>query len=560
MRKTPSQSLPSRYAVYARVSTAEQEKRGSIVLQLDYADKYCALNDYTAERYIDEDVSGTLPLQDREAGARVLSAAAAKQFDTLLVYRIDRLARDTRILLNIIYELDQHGVTVKSMTEDFDTSTSTGRLLLQILAAISENERAVILDRMWHGANRAARDGRWLGGIVPYGYRVVDKRLVVSDEPLPGCSMSEAEVVRLIYRLSTEEHATTEKISDYLNALGIPPSYVKDARQVTRGKRKVNTAGHWSPGRIGNMLKNTTYTGLHQYGRRAIRLQEVIEREVPAIVTADTWARAQEVLRENFLDATRCQKRQYLLRGLIRCQCGKAYHGTAFSGRQRGVTAYYVCGGKDNTYAPTGEKVSCNAKNLPAEGLEEHVWQECCQFILHPDTVLAALASEGEARRDTVADLAQEREKLDAHLHGIAAQRQSILDLYRKGLIALTDVELQLAKTNAEEAVLRARVKEIQQHAEEDEDRAQLGRDLEERLRAMQGRIADASFEERRDIVRALVREIRVTTEGEGTGRWAKKTARVEIEYRFSKDVSRTRARAATWATARGRASAAGRR
>lgn len=237
--------MPLKVAVYPRVSSEEQVERKTIENQLEFGRKYCDLHQLeVVEWFKDEGVTGTIPLDSREAGARVLEDARLGRFDLLLIYRLDRLGRSARVILNAVYELEQHGVKIRSMTEPFDTGDPSGRFLLTILAGVADLERETILDRMWHGANRAAREGKWLGGIVPYGYRVnAEKRLEIVEEPLPGMEISEADVIRLIYRLIAEQGYSTIKVADYLNALGVPPSYTKDGRLVKTGKRYTKTAG-----------------------------------------------------------------------------------------------------------------------------------------------------------------------------------------------------------------------------------------------------------------------------------------------------------------------------
>ena len=260
----------NRVAVYARVSSEDQAERGTIENQIEFAAKYCDLHQLeVVEWYKDDGITGTIPLEQRPEGKRLLEDAKKKKFDLLLIYRLDRLGRSARIILNAVYELEQHGVKIRSMTEPFDTGDPNGRFLLTVLAGVADLERETILERMWHGANRAARAGKWLGGIVPYGYRVNEEGyLEINEDPLPGMDMSEADVVQLIYRLIADQGYSTIKVADYLNALGVPPSYTKDGRQIKRGKRKVNTAGIWRPGRIRNMVVNTTYKGIHYYGKR----------------------------------------------------------------------------------------------------------------------------------------------------------------------------------------------------------------------------------------------------------------------------------------------------
>ena len=168
----------------------------------------------------------------------------------------------------------------------------------------------------------------------PYGFRVEgkhkDARLVIAKDPLAGLGMSEADVIRLIYRLAADERQSCKAIADHLNRLGIPPSYARDGRAVERGKRGQATSGIWYPGRIRNLIVNATYKGVHQYGKRAKRPREIIERQVPAIVDPETWDRAQATLRRNRILSARSTRRQYLLRGLMRCGlCGMTYCGNS---------------------------------------------------------------------------------------------------------------------------------------------------------------------------------------------------------------------------------------
>jgi site-specific DNA recombinase len=187
--------------VYLRVSTEEQRERQSIVTQRDFATRYCDLHQLPVHaEYADDGVTGTVPLEQRPAGMRLIEAARHHKFDQLLVFKLDRLGRDTRLILNAVAELEKHGVRVRSMTEDFDTATATGRLMLTMLSGFAAHERELIRERSVAGTNRKVEAGAWLGGVVPYGYRKVGERgqgrLVVSEGHIPGYELSEAEVIR----------------------------------------------------------------------------------------------------------------------------------------------------------------------------------------------------------------------------------------------------------------------------------------------------------------------------------------------------------------------------
>src|SRR5271168_3241128 len=260
-------------ALYLRVSTEEQRERQSIATQNDFALRYCALHQLQIHQtYSDDGVSGTVPVELRPLGRRLIEDAQLHKFDQLLIFKLDRLGRDTRLILNTVAELEKHGVRVRSMTEEFDTATSTGRLMLTMLSGFAAHERDVIRERSVAGTNRVAEAGAWLGGIVPYGYRKVGEkasaRIAISEELIPGMKLSEADVIRCIYRMAADEKKSCFAIADHLNSLGVPCAYVRDGRQLLRGKRKERTSGLWRPGRVRNLIVSRTYMGKHEYGKR----------------------------------------------------------------------------------------------------------------------------------------------------------------------------------------------------------------------------------------------------------------------------------------------------
>ncbi|BAH44571.1 hypothetical protein BBR47_35940 [Brevibacillus brevis NBRC 100599] len=157
-----------RLAVYARVNSDDQAERGTIENQLEFACKYADLHQLEIVKwYKDDGVTGTILLEARPAGRELLQDAKNGTIDLLLIYRLDRLGRSARIILNSVHDLESDGVKIRSMTEPFDTGDPSGRFLLTILAGVADLERETILERLWYGANRAARSGKWLGGIVP---------------------------------------------------------------------------------------------------------------------------------------------------------------------------------------------------------------------------------------------------------------------------------------------------------------------------------------------------------------------------------------------------------
>jgi len=390
-------------AMYLRVSTEEQKEKQTIASQRNFGERYFASHNMLVYSwYADDGVSGIIPLEQRPEGVRLLADARAGKIDTVFVYRLDRLGRDPRLILNIINELESLGVQVRSLTENIDTSSPAGRFLITILGGVAGLERETIIQRSVEGTNRLARNGAWLGGIVPYGYLVVgkreDSRLVVSEKLIPGCQISEAEVVRIIYGLAAEEHKTCQTIADHLNTLGIPSSHIPDENDPPRGKRLTTTSRRWSAGHIRNMIVSPTYKGVHQYGRRTAKEREVFEREIPAIVSIDLWERAQKALHDRQLADPRSSTatRPYLLRGLIKCGlCGLTYIGAASPPYKSTERIYYVCNGKGQLrgrYGAEGKK--CPSKTVNAIALETAIWKDIETFLRNPGEVIEQLGQQ----------------------------------------------------------------------------------------------------------------------------------------------------------------------
>ncbi|BAU27585.1 site-specific DNA recombinase [Aneurinibacillus soli] len=521
-----------RVAVYIRVSTEEQVERGTIENQIEFATKYCDLHKLEiTEWYKDDGISGTIPLEQREAGKQLIQDGKDKKFDLLLIYRLDRLGRAARVILNAVHELEGYGIKIKSMTEPFDTSDPSGRFLLTILAGVADLERSTILDRLWQGANRAARDGKWIGGIVPYGYRVnEDGYLEINEDPLPGLDLSEAGVIRLIFDLITNQDYGSIKIGEHLDALGIPTAYTKDKRKVKRGdgKRREKTSGIWQQSRILGILKNEVYKGIHFYGKRASRQRELIERTVPAVISEEQWEEAQRALKRHRIES-QVGSLNNILKGLVKCgECGRSYYLHSYG--QKGKTLYYyVCLGKTTHHTRNGGR--CSSKNVPREWLDSMVWNDILNFAANPGNILEELKPDVEKQQDNRERLQQQRNLLRKALKEKETEKQSILDLFRKKFISSIDVEIQLGKIEKETKQLQQEEKNLSFLIENEQVVETQLQNAESVLNELQTKVSqDIDFEAKFRIVHSLVKEVKVHTIKNPEGR---DKAEVAIRYLF---------------------------
>jgi site-specific DNA recombinase len=490
--------MPTSAVAYCRVSSAQQEERETIQNQIEFATNYCKLNNIELIHiYKDDGITGTLPLNERPAGQELLRDAKEGKFKLVLVFKLDRLGRATRVILNAVHELDSYGVKVRSMTEPFDTSDASGRFLLTILAGVADLERSNILQRMELGANRAAKTGKVMGGIPPYGY-IVDKDgfLAPNKSPIPNINMSEVDVVRKIYSLCLGGQSTVN-IADYLNNLGVP-SFCK-SRDV--GKRKNETA-KWRSTTVYRMLKSTTYKGINRYGKNR---KETIERNVPAIIDIDTWDKAQQKLKENkVMMKGATVKKQYLLRGLMKCEhCGYAYSG-AFTGER----VYYVDIGRHN-WRTHGREKPCFGKTIKRDWIENAVWESCLEYIRNPQLVVKSI----EKRLSKSEIIEQDISCIRTRIHENAKEKQRLIELYKTGLISMEDVSVEFKKVEKEKESLDRELNKLSGQLRKDDllSSVDTATNLLELLRKTVD-VPDVPFEIKRTVVQTMIDKITVNS------------------------------------------------
>ncbi|MFV2045249.1 MAG: recombinase family protein, partial [Anaerolineales bacterium] len=253
--------------------------------------------------------------RERVSFREALTAASAGEVSRIYVYSVDRLGRDLLEMLLFLRDLDDRNV--ECWEAEKRRQLGWDDFMLQVEGAVAGKERREIIRRTQDGLRRAIKAGKYSGGIIAYGYRLNSetKQLEIDDE--------EAAIIRMIFGWSVEERLSCVKIAGRLNAMEIPTRYTKDGRKARRpGKRTAEkTAGIWRAGRVRNMLRNPAYMGKWEYGKRSKkrRPEDRIPGYCPAIVSSESFYQAGEVLKQNQLVAPEHTRRQYLLRGLIRC-------------------------------------------------------------------------------------------------------------------------------------------------------------------------------------------------------------------------------------------------
>lgn len=516
---------------YARVSSDEQRERSTINSQTDYARRRAELEGWTLRMFLDEGVSGTVPLEQRPAGADLLRAMAAHEIGMVTTYKLDRLGRTQLVILNAIERFKALGVPYRSLTEPFDTGSAFGEASIGMLAVFAQLDRATFLERSHVGSRRVAKqDGRWLGGIVPFGYRKkADMTLGIDEAPMPGSEMSEADVVREIFRLCGTEGRSTQRIAEDLNRRGIPTVYARDDRQPlmgdvhgTRGregKRRRATAGQWSPGAVGRILHNTTYAGRHSYGRRTKRKDaELITRLMPPIVSPALFEKAQRQLKANTQWKSRAGTHLYRLRGILSCACGHSLIGQTYPTKAGPVYTYRCVAHPKGSAIPT----------VREERVASILWRDVLSFVEHPNEILRAIAhSEGDAG---VSESKAESELLGlaGELRELDEQEGRLLDAVVAQTFSPEIIEARLQRLRATKDGVKRRMAQVRTDRAAAAQAARESDSVKSTLRGI-GRAARKADERKQaDVLRLLVRSAVAERTDAGVT--------LRVTYRFSSE------------------------
>jgi site-specific DNA recombinase len=504
-------------AFYARVSTEEQRERSTIDAQVDYARKRAVAEGWTLQVFLDDGISGTIPLARRPAGAALLRAVQARQVDAVATYRVDRLGRTLRVVLDAIDALA--AVPYHSLTEPFDTATPIGRAMLSLVGVFAELERETFLERSLMGTHRVAREsGRWLGGIVPFGYRKREDLTISPDEsPLGESGTSTADVVRDVFRLCGVEGWSTVRIAADLNARHIPTSYVRDGREAmigathgTRskdGKRKRATAGVWSAGAVLRLLHNETYAGRHRYGKRTKNKSRLpIDRDMPAIISPALFARVHQQLTMNYQWSKAHARRDYPLRGLLVCACGHVLLGTVYE-TKKGEVRQYRCSAHPKGARPV---------RVYAEAAEAALWSDVEDFFAHPTAVLRSIAvGKSDGGADAEKHTENQLVRLANDLRDVGQQIERSQDDYAQAVFRPDEIATKVTTLREQQRGLHARMESLREARKSAARSAADSDDTRRLLRSLAQRAKSASPQVRADILRTLIRGSRAEWQGD---------------------------------------------
>src|SRR5947208_5179286 len=278
-----------RCAMYTRKSSEEglEQEFNSLAAQCEACEAYIRSQQHEGwllarNRYDDGGFSGGN--LERPAAQRLLSDIRAGRIDIVVVYKVDRLTRSLADFARLVELFDAEDVSFVSVTQQFNTTSSMGRLTLNVLLSFAQFEREVTGERIRDKIAASKKKGMWMGGNVPLGYDADERTLVVNP--------AEAETVRCIFALY-RELGCVRRVKEEADRLGLSTKRSTTAGGIERGGRP------FSRGHIYNLLSNPIYIG------EIAHKGQLYPGQHPALIDADTWAAVRDQLAANARDHRR---------------------------------------------------------------------------------------------------------------------------------------------------------------------------------------------------------------------------------------------------------------
>ena len=407
-------TLGLRIGIYGRYSDSNQDDGFSIEYQLSECTDY--LNKHGMElhkTYIDQAVTGT-KVAGRDAFHELVHDVKNGLIDVIIVYKFSRIFRNAYESHKYRKLFKKHGVKLISVTQQVDDETSSGQLMIGVMANIDEYQSAVISDHVKSAMREMVSEGFFAGGTVPYGYKLETvqhgkktRKKYVPDE-------FEKEVVKKLFELYADNYSL-KYLQDYTKSIGAASRSGKSFGITT----------------IARMLRNDFYIGVLRYnaqGHEPIVVYDII----PPIIDKVLWDRVQQRHKSQRHVRPHKKKDLYSLTGKITCgKCGAHFFGIRSGSIQRGKKydyKYYCCA-TSKTYS------ECDCKRVRKNFLESVVLEEIKRYILNEkaiyqiaNEIIVKIGENPDGQKNKLKELKKE-------LTTVKSQISELLDLKSLNLV-----------------------------------------------------------------------------------------------------------------------------
>lgn len=453
--------MSKRVAIYCRVSTVEQAEEGySIDEQNLKIREYCEREGHEIYNlYEDRGISGK-NITNRPGIKQLLHDATNNKFDLVIVWKLNRISRTLLHILNIVEVLDKNNIAFRSLTENFETETPSGKLQLNIMGAIGEFERETIAENVKMGMLARAREGKWNGGIV-LGYDVVEipndgkkgknSRLEINER--------EACAVRRIFELYSQGNG-----------------YKSVVNRINKEGYKTKKNNEFAVSTVKEILNNPVYIGKIRYNvrqdwskkrRNKINPDPIIsEGQHEPIIDMETWNKVQVILKERSKKHNKIYDSEFPLTGILKCPvCGAGMTISRSTSKRKDGTKkvfeYYSCGNWKNK----GTSV-CRSNSIRVEVADKYVINKIMTVINNKSILKKVIDNINKNKSSKLQPTIDELERITNEISKLNSKKNKNIELFEDGILDKDELSTRVKSINDDIDKLKYREQDLRQEVQ----------------------------------------------------------------------------------------------
>ncbi len=496
---------------YGRVSGEGQEDERTVEDQVADIERWSKAHGVALRSmHLDNPAKSMTKLDARKGGAALLRAARSGGIHGVVLQAFDRLGRSHYLGL-AAEELFRHVDFIISVSQGVAENNEAGWLLLETSGLISGAERRRIIARMASGKRKWGEEGYKVSGGTRYGYITVrdeNKRVVYAhdDAVIPHVGMSPRQLVERTFQLLALERRSASFVCDWMEEHQVPTP--------TAQRRRKRAADHWGPPTVLRIVRDPIYLGVTVAGRQI----------APAIVTPEIQAAAIRQIGEN-RNLPKATDRDYPLSGLIVCgECtdsngrpthyiGKPIPTTLANGEVVEYTYMRCSAGRKSVSKKTG-RPQCPNPTIPSPPAFDYSWEVVRGFLQNPSPMLDTWEAEYRSRAGN-GDAKVEIERMQTQLADTEARIGQVMDAYESRAYTLEQLRERKPPLDRHAASLRSEIAAAQAKVQAAGNVNDARRIIEEAVDGLRESVqGEVDYDQKRALVRALVREIRVYEPG----------------------------------------------
>lgn len=437
--------------IYARFSSNNQREE-SLDAQIRACEQYAKNNGYIIiNKYCDSAKSGTTA--DREQFQKMIKDSEERNFDFVIVHKLDRFSRDKYDSVHYKTKLKERGVRVLSVLENLSDDPES-IMLESVLEGMSQYYSANLAREVKKGLKENALKSEHTGGYPPLGFDVVNKKYLINEE--------EAEIVRVIFDMCSNYKGLTE-IINHLNIMGYKTKFNKP----------------FSKSSVHAILKNEKYKGVYVYNRKKERNfqnkrkptkhnEEDIIRNIdglPRIISDETYDKVQEILKVNKkLGCHKNAKINYLLSGLIKCgECHSSMCGNSRTGGQTTkMYSSYRCSCRQSKKIVDTTNEKCINKEIRKEYIENFVLDELNEILFVDDNINKLIQMMNKYENERQEKRKAELNRYDKQLKNIDNEIKNALSMVSEAIVSYDEISSVIVTLGDRKKAIKDKITELE--------------------------------------------------------------------------------------------------